>query len=288
MDDVTGYTARDLARIALARKAATLADRLHDLVGRHGHDVGGTHWLDALVPPVLDGVAALHAVAVRYARERGATWEDIAAVTGVNPAQARDRWQACEPPVVDDPDKAVAELDRWFVRHLWLDPVLAGVPDPLRRLLDGGGGTNHPSCLICRKYAGGPVPAWAGWQFPPGGHLIDDAHWRVSHGPSVFSPRGTLLVESRRHFLDYADMTAEEAATYGPLVSRLMPPMKRVTGAERVHVLSTMDGAPHFHVWLFPRRPTDVKGRAFLGDPGSCTENDARDAINEMRAQLTE
>ena len=30
------------------------------------------------------------------------------------------------------------------------------------------------ACLICGKYEGRAVPAWAGFPRPPGGHLIDD------------------------------------------------------------------------------------------------------------------
>jgi hypothetical protein len=81
-------------------------------------------------------------------------------------------------------------------------------------------------------------------------------------------------------------MTADEAASYATLVGRLYPLVTKVAGAERIHVLSTMDGAPHFHVWLFPRRADDVKGRRFLANPGMCTEPEAAEAIEQMRALM--
>jgi diadenosine tetraphosphate (Ap4A) HIT family hydrolase len=277
VDDASGYTRRDLDRLALAEQAARLADRLHGLVGRHGHEVPAQEWLTGLIAPVLQEAQRLQALAVHYGQARGLDGPAIAQATGVEA-----EWG--EPATIDDPDKLVAELEHWYIRHLWLDIAGGAVPDPVRRLLDGATPTPYPDCLICRKYAGGPIPAWAGWAQPPGGHLVDDDLWRVGHAPTVFSPRGALLLEARRHFLDYAGMTPEESASYAGLLGRLMPVIKEVTGAERVHVFSNMDGAPHFHTWLMPRGPQDVKGRRFLVQPGSCTEPEAADAIARMRA----
>lgn len=283
--DTSPYTLRDLRLLALANQAALLADRLHDLVGRHGHQVPAEQWLAGIVAPVLEGSARLQALAVAYARARGLDWAEIAHATGVDPKLARDRWEEGQPPPPDDPTALVDQVEHWYIRHLWLDPS-AGVADPVRRLLDAASTNGHPGCLVCRKYAGGPIPAWAGWADPPGHHLIDDELWWVGHAPTVFSPRGALLVEARRHYLDFAEMTEAEAAAYPLLLARLIPVMKQVTGAERVHVFSNMDGAPHFHAWLMPRRPQDVKGRRFMVDPGWCTEAEAAEAIEKMRALL--
>ncbi|HZN18576.1 MAG TPA: hypothetical protein VFB84_10395 [Micromonosporaceae bacterium] len=285
MDSATGYTDRDLGRIALAEQAARVADGAHALVGKHGHDVPAEEWLTGLVAPVLDDARQLEDLAVAYARGRGLSWAQVAAATGLDAEQARQRWEPVTVPVPDDPDALVTELEHWFIRHLWLD-VTASIPDPLRRLLDGAAPADLPSCLVCRKYAGGPVPAWAGRAEPPGKHLVDDELWRVGHGPTVFSPCGTLLVESRRHYLDYAEMTPEESTSYTALLSRLMPVIKQVTGAERVHVFSNMEGAPHFHSWLMPRRPADVRGRRFLVSPGSCSDAEAAEAVEQMRSLL--
>ena len=285
MTDITPYTARDVDRLLVSEQAARLADRLHGLVGRHGHDVPAAGWLSDLVAPVLVEAAELQARAVRYARGRGSDWSEVAAATGVDAAEAERRWSGTASPPAD-PDALVTELEAWFIRLLWYDKASATVPDPVRRLLDGGPAVDRPSCLICRKYGGGPVPMWAGWASPPGGHLVDDELWRVSHAPTAFAPLGTLLVESRRHYLDYAEMTGAEAASYGTLLGALMPVLKSVTGAERVHVFSNMEGAPHFHSWLMPRRAGDVRGRPFLVDPGRCTEPEAAETVAAMRLLL--
>jgi diadenosine tetraphosphate (Ap4A) HIT family hydrolase len=282
--DESGFTDRDLARIAVSRRAAELADRLYGLVGRHGHDVPVGVWLRELAAPVLAEANDLQDLTVAYARRRGATWAEIGAAVGLDPAAAQARWQDVRPPVLADPDRLVRDLEYWFVRHLGLDAALWSVAEPLRGLLDGGASRELPSCLICRKNVGGPVPAWAGWTEPPGGYLVDDELWRVGHAPTMSAPRGSLLVESRRHFLDFSQMTPEEAASWAALLGRLFPLITQVTGAERIHVMSNMDAAPHFHAWLLPRRPEDRKGRAFSTAPGTCTEPEAAAVIKQMRA----
>ncbi len=71
-----------------------------------------------------------------------------------------------------------------------------------------------PACFICRKRRGEEAA-------PPGGYLYEDASYRVCHAPAALAAPGTLIVESRRHFLDFAAMTPKEAAGYGPLLARL-------------------------------------------------------------------
>lgn len=289
MDELTKHTERDLARIAVAQQAARLADSLHKLVGKYGHDVPPGTWIGSLIPPVLQGVEHLQSLAVAYERSLGTSWEQIAKSAGLGESAAEARWgDAGTGTLPDDIGALVAELDHWYVRHSWLDVAAdtAVVPDPVNRLLDASVSSAVPACLVCRKYSGEAVPSWAGKAVPPGGHLVDDALWRAGHAPTVFAPCGSLLVESKRHFLDYSDMTDEESASYGALIGRLNSAIKQVAGAERVHVLSTMDGAPHFHVWLLPRRPEDVKGRRFIASGGYCTDKAAETAISAMRQIL--
>jgi diadenosine tetraphosphate (Ap4A) HIT family hydrolase len=286
----------------VAQQAARLADRLHKLAGKYGHDVPAGTWLGTLIPPVLQGGEELQNLAVAYERRLGASWHQIGEITGLDAGEAEDRWgkaglgapaAGLGAPASDlgapaaDLGALVRELDYWYVRHMWLDDAdMADVPDPVNRLLDASASSGTPSCLVCRKYSGGTVPCWAGRATPPGGHLIDDALWRVGHAPTVFAPRGSLLLESKRHFLDHSEMTADESASFGALIGRLTTAIKQVSGAERVHVYSSMDGAPHFHVWLTPRRPEDIKGRGFIVSGGYCTEAAAEAAVDAMRRVL--
>lgn len=151
---------------------------------------------------MLDGIGELRRLAVRYERSRGTSWARIGEVLGIDPAEAERRWGAGAEPAPGprpEPAQLARELDTWFVRRLWtLEATEAAIADPVTRLLDATGPA-PASCLICRKYDGDAVPAWAGRAEPPGGHLVDDGVWRVGHAPTVFSPAGSLLVESHWH-----------------------------------------------------------------------------------------
>ncbi|HUY76616.1 MAG TPA: hypothetical protein VMV29_07575 [Ktedonobacterales bacterium] len=135
-------------------------------------------------------------------------------------------------------------------------------------------------CFICRKHAGMEAQ-------PPGGYFLADAHWRVCHAPIKMGVAGTLIVESQRHYLDFADMTDDEAASLGALLRSLYAALKQVTGAERVYTLATMEGAAHLHVWLAPRQPdAQTRALAFLASDASCSEEAALATVLALRAIL--
>jgi hypothetical protein len=71
---------------------------------------------------------------------------------------------------------------------------------------------NQPGCYYCDRQRGGQ-------DAPPGGWLIDDDDWRVGHGPAHMCLPGSLRIESRRHFTDFAEMTDPEAASFGRLLA---------------------------------------------------------------------
>lgn len=136
------------------------------------------------------------------------------------------------------------------------------------------------TCFICRKHNGlEPVP--------PGGYIYEDAHWMVCHAPANLGPLGTLFIESRRHFLNYAEMTVEEAASLGGVLKKMYEALNRYTQAERIYQLSTMEGAPHFHCWILPRRK-DVteRGLKFLARDDSCDEQEAAALAEKIREAM--
>lgn len=135
-------------------------------------------------------------------------------------------------------------------------------------------------CYICRKQRGEVEP-------PPGGYLLQDETWFVGHGPTEGAPAGTLIVESRRHVLDLEEMPAAEAASFGPLLTRLYPAIKRATGAPRVYLLATMAAVPHFHAWLVPW-PADsmLRGIPYLAAEQGCSVGNAEKAAERIRAAL--
>jgi diadenosine tetraphosphate (Ap4A) HIT family hydrolase len=136
------------------------------------------------------------------------------------------------------------------------------------------------ACFICRKHAGQEAA-------PPGGYVHEDYHFLVCHAPAAIAVPGTLIVESRRHYLDFAEMTPDESASYGPLLARLYKAIKRAIAAGRVYTLITLEGAAHFHAWLVPRAPhAHARGAAFLADDLQRTEEEALLAAEAVRAEL--
>ena len=136
------------------------------------------------------------------------------------------------------------------------------------------------NCFICRKHKGQEVA-------PPGGYIYEDAYWMVCHAPAKVGPLGTLFIESKRHFLDYSDMTSEESATLGIVLKRIYSALKAHTDAERIYQLATMEGQPHFHSWLVPRgKDVTERGLKFLAKEDSCSEEDASVLAGNLREAM--
>lgn len=270
------FTHADLARLALSTRLRELAQACQEAVADGDPDLAKRLWslLGDEVPRVQQAIVA-------QVLATGGSWADVAALDAQSEDEARNRWQDAEPARTEDPVATATELDAWYIRH---SPVELR-QDPFSRLLSDSTPRDN-ECVVCVKYRGGPYPAAGGYTDPPGGYLLDDGMWRVSHGPVSFWPAGTLLIESHRHFLDFAEMTDEEAAAIGPLIRRLTGPLKQATGAPRVHVWSCMEGAGHFHCWLVPRVGEVASGRAFIGNPGFSGWADAEAAIGRIREAL--
>lgn len=136
------------------------------------------------------------------------------------------------------------------------------------------------SCLICQKHNGQePIP--------PGGYIHEDEHWMVCHADVKWGPLGTLFIESKRHFLDFAEFNDEEQASYGRLASKIYKALRQLLNAERVYQLSMVEGSPHFHVWFVPRTKDIVEhGIAFLSRDDSCEEKAAIELVKKLRKTI--
>src|SRR6202167_6369825 len=88
----------------------------------------------------------------------------------------------------------------------------------------------------------------------PGGYVVEGEHFLAEHAPLQESSAGTVIVEARRHLLDFGEMTPAELAELGPILNRLVPAIKAVTGVQRVYYLAVMEHSPHFHLWLVPKK----------------------------------
>jgi len=109
----------------------------------------------------------------------------------------------------------------------------------------------------------------------------------ICHAPGKLGPLGTLFIESKRHFLDYAEMMDDESASFGSVMRKIYHALKLHTGAERVYQVTLMEGAPHYHSWLVPHRKEDSeKGMKFLAGDDSCSDGDAATLANKLREAM--
>jgi len=133
------------------------------------------------------------------------------------------------------------------------------------------------TCFICRKHKGQEAA-------PPGGYIYEGEHWMVCHAPGKLGPLGTLFIESKRHFLDFADMTDDEASSLGNVLRRTYRGLRTNMEIERIYQLSTMEGQPHFHCWLVPRgKDVLERGLKFLARDDSCNDEDATELADQLR-----
>lgn len=136
------------------------------------------------------------------------------------------------------------------------------------------------TCFLCRKHNGQEAP-------PPGGYIYEDEHWMVCHAPGKLGPLGTLFLESKRHFLDYAEMTDEESTSLGKVMRKIFQALKLHTDAERIYQVTLIEGVPHFHSWLLPRRKDDVeRGMKFLARDDSCSDEEASVLASKLREAM--
>ena len=109
----------------------------------------------------------------------------------------------------------------------------------------------------------------------------------ICHAQPHMGPLGTLFLESKRHFLDYAEMTDEESVSLGNVMRKIYQALRTHTQAARIYQVILLEGIPHFHCWLVPRRKEDTeKGMKFLARDDSCSEEDAIVLANQLREAI--
>src|SRR5215212_1745886 len=108
----------------------------------------------------------------------------------------------------------------------------------------------------------------------------------ISHAPSRLGPLGTLFIESKRHFLDDAEMT-DESASLGPVMRKIYAALKTHTGTEQIYQVTLMDSVPHFHSWLGShRKEGPEKGIKFLTRDDACSDEDAIALANKLHEAM--
>jgi diadenosine tetraphosphate (Ap4A) HIT family hydrolase len=121
-----------------------------------------------------------------------------------------------------------------------------------------------------------------------GGNIYEDQWWYAYHAPPAQATLGQMFLVSKRHVLDFAEMTPDEAASYGTVLRMLIAVLKQVVDAARVYTVTTIEGVPHFHTWLVPRPKTAaLRGWAFVASERTCSDADALEVSRQLRRLVT-
>jgi diadenosine tetraphosphate (Ap4A) HIT family hydrolase len=148
---------------------------------------------------------------------------------------------------------------------------------------------HRSDCNICRKQDGLKTGSKLLDVPRPGGYVVEGEHFLAEHAPLQESSAGTVIVEARRHLLDFGEMTPTESAELGSVLHRLVPAIKAVTGVPRVYYLAVMERAPHFHLWLVPRKGEgELRGVAYLAQqpPLTSSYSEAEATSRKIREQF--
>lgn len=148
---------------------------------------------------------------------------------------------------------------------------------------------HHSDCNVCRKQDGLKTGSDLLDTPIPGGYVVENEHFLVEHAPLQESSAGTVIVEARRHLLDFGEMTPTESAELGSLLHRIVPAIKAATGVERVYYLAVMERAPHFHLWLVPKKNEgELRGAAYLAQqpPLTASYSEAEAMSHKIRAEF--
>jgi diadenosine tetraphosphate (Ap4A) HIT family hydrolase len=113
-------------------------------------------------------------------------------------------------------------------------------------------GSPGTGCSACAEIAG-EVSA-------PGGIILDDALWFVSHHTGPYTDPGELIVKTRRHCESLSELTAQEAGALGPLLRACVAALTQVVVSERIYAVSFNERIRHVHFLLLPRTAAMPKG----------------------------
>lgn len=135
------------------------------------------------------------------------------------------------------------------------------------------------SCPICFRQAERPAE-----------YLALGDHFVVRHSAET-RILGYLVLESRRHILDYGEMSQAESDALGSRLRALVQAIRTVTGCARVYSFALAEAVPHLHVHLIPRGdslPRAFRGRGVLAYPlePACDPNLASSVFARIKREL--
>jgi diadenosine tetraphosphate (Ap4A) HIT family hydrolase len=109
-----------------------------------------------------------------------------------------------------------------------------------------------PKCSACAEIAG-ELSA-------PGGIILDDGLWFVSHHTGAYTDPGELIAKTRRHCESISELTISEAAALGPLLRACVAAIAQVVVSERIYAVSFNERIRHVHFLLLPRTADMPRG----------------------------
>jgi diadenosine tetraphosphate (Ap4A) HIT family hydrolase len=115
----------------------------------------------------------------------------------------------------------------------------------------------QPECLICARQKNSTIV------------IFENENWIVRHSTET-NILGYVLIESKRHFLDFSEATDNETESYGPLLKRVCLALRKLLPAQRIYMITLAEVVPHFHAHVIPRTsqvPKTFRGRGILGYP---------------------
>jgi diadenosine tetraphosphate (Ap4A) HIT family hydrolase len=148
---------------------------------------------------------------------------------------------------------------------------------------------HRSDCNICRQQDGLKTGSELLDAPRPAGYIVEDEHFLVEHAPLKSASAGTVIVQARRHLLDFGEMTTAESAELGSVLHRLVPAVKAATEVERVYFLALMERAAHFHLWLVPKKNEgELRGVEYLAQQPPLTASlSAAEAMSrKIRAEF--
>jgi diadenosine tetraphosphate (Ap4A) HIT family hydrolase len=106
-----------------------------------------------------------------------------------------------------------------------------------------------PANLECLSCAANTNP-----DLPPRDRVYVGSGWRAAHAFGTSLP-GWLVVLPRRHVLALDELTSEESAELGPLLSDLTAALREVVHCEKTYValFAEAEGFAHVHFHVIPR-----------------------------------
>ena len=89
----------------------------------------------------------------------------------------------------------------------------------------------------------------------PGGVIYEDDYWRVDHCLSPVLLLGFLIIKTKRHCEQLAELTPEEGAALGPIIHNTCLVVSQILQPAKVYVCSFGEAVKHIHFYVIPRSP---------------------------------